>query len=265
MSAVMNGPPLRRGGAGNRALHYALLASLLLHAALLVVSLERTASRESAFPAPIVARLAPPAAPPPSSVPPRPEPPPAIEAPRAKPEPPTPASRPAVRHAPVAKPRPLPVPQPKPAPASRAADPEPTASPAIADAPPAAPVAPSGPSATRSDAQATAPAAPAPDTGPVNKYRDDLIAMARRYKRYPRVAIDNNWEGRVVVQMVVGANGMIASLRVTSSSGHDVLDKQALDMIRKTKPLVPIPPAMRGREFPVEIPVNYNLKDQDSG
>ena len=89
--------------------------------------------------------------------------------------------------------------------------------------------------------------------------------MARRYKRYPRVALDNNWEGRVVVHMVVGANGMIASLRVTTSSGHDVLDRQALDMIRKAKPLVPIPPAMRGREFSVEIPVIYNLKDQESG
>jgi protein TonB len=93
----------------------------------------------------------------------------------------------------------------------------------------------------------------------------DLISMARRYKRYPRVALDNNWEGRVVVRMLIGANGMIASLQVTASSGHDVLDEQALDMIRKAKPLVPIPPAMRGREFPVEIPVHYNLKDQDSG
>lgn len=263
----MNGPPLRRGGAGNRALHYALLASLLLHAALLFVSLEKQASRESPFPEPIVARLAPPAAPEASSVEPRTEPPTprAPEPPRPKLEPPKPVARPAIKPAPIAKPRPIPVPQPKPAPAPRAAEPERPASPSIADAPPAAPVAPSVPSAAPGDARPTAPAAPAHDAGAVDKYRSDLIATARRYKRYPRVALDNNWEGRVVVQMVIGANGMIASLRVTASSGQDVLDKQALDMIRKAKPLVPIPAAMRGREFAVEIPVIYSLKDQDSG
>ena len=93
----------------------------------------------------------------------------------------------------------------------------------------------------------------------------DLMRMARNYKRYPRVALDNNWEGRVVVRMAIGANGMIASISVLTSAGHEVLDKQALDMIQKAKPRVQIPAALRGREFVIEIPVIYNLKDQASG
>ena len=59
------------------------------------------------------------------------------------------------------------------------------------------------------------------------------MSAARRYKRYPRIAMDNNWEGKVEVRMVVGANGMISSITIRSGTGHEVLDQQALDMIRK--------------------------------
>jgi protein TonB len=94
---------------------------------------------------------------------------------------------------------------------------------------------------------------------------EELVEMMRRYKRYPRVALDNNWEGTVVLKMVIGANGMIASLSVVSSTGHEVLDKQAIDMIQKAKGRVPIPSALRGRAYPVEVPVIFSTKDQGSG
>ena len=117
----------------------------------------------------------------------------------------------------------------------------------------------------RIDPQPGPPAQSAPDTGALDIYRLELMQMARKYKRYPRAAMDNNWEGRVVVRMVVGANGMISSISVATSTGHELLDKQALDMIQKAKGGVLIPPALRGREFTLEIPVIYSLKDQDSG
>jgi protein TonB len=93
----------------------------------------------------------------------------------------------------------------------------------------------------------------------------DLMRMARTYKRYPRVAMDNNWEGRVVIRMVIGSNGMISTISVLNSAGHEVLDKQALDMIQKAKPRVQIPAALRGKEFTLEIPVIYSLKEADAG
>jgi hypothetical protein len=36
-------------------------------------------------------------------------------------------------------------------------------------------------------------------------------------------------------------------------------------MIQKAKGGVLIPPTLRGKEFTLEIPVIYSLKDQDSG
>src|SRR5437773_2146791 len=109
------------------------------------------------------------------------------------------------------------------------------------------------------------PGAAAVDEGSLAQYRLQLISAARKYKRYPRVAMDNNWEGDVVVRMVIGANGMISALSIKTSSGHEVLDQQALDMFKKAKPLVQIPPSLRGKEFILELKAIYNLKDQDSG
>jgi protein TonB len=112
---------------------------------------------------------------------------------------------------------------------------------------------------------ASALAAEAPDAGTLAQYRLQLISAAKRYKRYPRVAMDNNWEGDVVVRMVIGANGMLTSVSVKTGSGHEVLDSQALEMFKRATPLVPIPSALRGKEFSIELRAIYNLRDQDSG
>jgi protein TonB len=109
------------------------------------------------------------------------------------------------------------------------------------------------------------PSAEAFDAGSLAQYRLQIISAARKYKRYPRVAMDNNWEGDVVVRMVVGASGIIAALSVKSSSGHEVLDQQALDMFKRAKPLVQIPPALRGKEFAIELRAIYSLRDQEPG
>jgi protein TonB len=111
------------------------------------------------------------------------------------------------------------------------------------------------------DAAPSAPAQAAQETGSLETYRRDLLGMAARYKRYPLVARDNNWEGMATVRLAIGANGMIASLLIEQSSGHAVLDRAALEMIRKAKGAVPIPAALRGKPFVITIPVLYEIKD----
>jgi protein TonB len=64
--------------------------------------------------------------------------------------------------------------------------------------------------------------------------------------------------------MVIGANGMIASATIKTSSGHEILDNQALDMLKKGKTTVPIPASLRGREFLIDVPVIFNLDNPNS-
>ena len=91
-----------------------------------------------------------------------------------------------------------------------------------------------------------------------------IYLAAKKYKRYPRVAMDNNWEGKVVIRMVIGANTMISSMSIKTSSGHDVLDQAAMETLRKAKPLVQIPAGLRGKEFPIDINFIFNLKDENA-
>lgn len=98
------------------------------------------------------------------------------------------------------------------------------------------------------------------DAGTLDQYRLALIVAAKRYKRYPAQAMDKGWQGRVEVRLVIGANGAIQAGMVRTSSGYEILDSQALDMVKNAKPLTPIPSALRGREFTVDIPVIFDLQ-----
>jgi protein TonB len=98
----------------------------------------------------------------------------------------------------------------------------------------------------------------------MEQYRLALIVAARRYKRYPAIAMEKGWQGRVEVQMVIGANGMLANASIKSGSGHEILDNQALDMLKKGKTTVPIPMNLRGREFSIVVPVIFNLDTPNS-
>jgi len=98
------------------------------------------------------------------------------------------------------------------------------------------------------------------EPGTLNRYRMALIASAERYKRYPRQAMDRGWQGKVEVRLVIGENGRTRTASIKTSSGYEVLDRQALDMVKKAKPLTPIPAALRGREFTIDIPVIFDLQ-----
>ena len=261
MSAVIDGE-MRWHRADNRAFNYAVLASLLFHAAVLFSFSLRPARAPQAVPGQIVARLAPKPSAPAAAAPQEP-PKPRVEEPAPPPPPPQ------VWPAPQAKPTPLAKAAPKASKPAAVAKPE-----AVPPAPPVSTTAPApsppAPAATASVPGPAAKADPAPaqssaDEGTLAIYRMELMRMARNYKRYPRVAMDNNWEGKVVIRMVIGSNGMISAISIVNSAGHEILDKQALDMIQKAKPRVQIPSALRGKEFTLEIPVIYSLKEPDAG
>ena len=86
--------------------------------------------------------------------------------------------------------------------------------------------------------------------------------LARRYKKYPRIAQDNNWQGRVELRIAIGEDGALAALAVGRSTGHAVLDDEAQAMIRSAKSKATIPPALRGKSFTLVIPVDFSLKDE---
>jgi len=248
--------PLRR----ERALLWCVLASIALHA---LVLLGLSWGEESAPPRKallvLTARLAPVATGPREQLPPsQPVPPSAKPVPEPRPEP----SKPVAKPAPAAQ-KPVPAEATKTAPAEAAAA-APAA--AAASAQPAAPgqarTAPPAPAGVTTEAGARSGSEA--DAGTLEQYRLALIVATRRYKRYPAIAMEKGWQGRVEVHMVIGANGMIASASIKTSSGHEILDNQALDMLKKGKTTVQIPASLRGREFSIDVPVIFNLDNPNA-
>jgi len=221
-------------GAGPlRPLALALLASLALHV-LVLYALPILKESIRAPAQPLSARLAKPAPEPAKA-----------EPPQQRPLQPAPPPRPA----PVAKT------------AARPAVPAPVAVapvPSVATAQQAAEPALALPSAP----QPAASSASGPDPGTLARYRLELMKVAPRYKRYPRIAQDNNWEGRVELRIAIGGDGAISSFTVRKSTGRAVLDDEAQAMLRTAHANVAIPPALRGSAFNLDIAVDFFLKEE---
>jgi TonB family protein len=225
----------------NRGLHYAIAASVALHALMLftVPDLVDTARRAASIPPQIIARLM--------------EPEPLAPVPAPPMLGPTPPAPPERRKAPPAAKKPAPVistPQPVPAPRL-------PAPPVIADAPVPQPAPP--PVAAVQPPPAQQPAQP-PESLSRDQYRLQLIDEARRHKRYPPLARENNWQGDVRVGVTIGASGR-PTVTLKGSSGYDVLDRQALEMFTQAARAVPVPPSLRGKEFALELRAVYGLED----
>jgi len=235
-----------------RAFAYAVGASLALHAGLLALRKPEPHIPVSAAAPTIIAHLAdqPEALPAPAAAEPKPvplPPPPKLEKRRppktVRPEPaPARPSRFTVAPAPADAPAPVAEPAPAPAPAP---------APQLTPLPP--------PTVGTLGGQVLA--APGHPALFMDKYRRELIGAAVRYKRYPLAARDNGWEGEALVSVNIGPNGELAGLRVDRSSGHGVLDDQALEMFRLAARDVPVPPELRGRAFSFSVRAVYSLKD----
>jgi protein TonB len=221
------------------------------------LSLNRESQRAPSLPGPLVAHLVAPQTPP-AKAEPQPEPP----KPQVQPPPPPPVVKP-----PPPKPTPSPIAKAEPKiPAERPAPAPPApAAPAVEAPPPSAPPSPAaapGPAA-KADPQPASllPGTEGPDALSIRQYSIEVAGFAKKFKVYPRVARDNNWEGKVVIRVAVKANGVNATYSVLVSSGHEVLDKQALEMVTRGRPRAQIPPALQGKEFTFDIPVFYEMKE----
>lgn len=225
--------------AGERdALGTAVLASILLHLALLSALPGWREWQRSPAPVPIIARVV--AEPVRAALPPQATPSPERRSPpkRSEPQREEASAREGLTSAADA---------PGPAQDSSTSTPEPSTSVAVATAP-------------RSEPSSPPPAA---DTGTLAQYRLAIISLAKGFNRYPRIAVENNWQGRAEVRVTLGTDGTIASLGLRSGSGHEILDRQALDMIGRAAPQVALPAALRGREIAVDIPVIFSLKEAE--
>lgn len=78
-------------------------------------------------------------------------------------------------------------------------------------------------------------------------------------KRYPYRARINRWEGRVVLRAVIKEDGHLVDLEVAQSSGHSVLDLDALEIMRQASPLKLDHPLGKPQVV-VQVPISYRMQ-----
>jgi TonB family C-terminal domain len=83
-----------------------------------------------------------------------------------------------------------------------------------------------------------------------------IADIVQRHINYPPIARRMGWEGKVLVSFVLEPNGDIRDLKVLKSCGYEVLDKEALDAIRRSYKDFPKPPV----SVVVKLPISFRLE-----
>jgi protein TonB len=88
---------------------------------------------------------------------------------------------------------------------------------------------------------------------------DTLHAEIERFKAYPYLAKLNRWQGQVVLHVVVESDGQVADIAVAQSSGHALLDEQAVALLRRIGS-VPLRHPLKQPRVVLQIPIGYQLE-----
>jgi len=222
---------------------WAVIASILLHI-LVVVVVPNFKFDELKVPDVLEVELQKPE--PPAAIP---EPPKPIEPP--KPEPIKEVIKPKVTPKPIAKPIEAPSPI-----AQEEAPPPPAVDKVIA----VEPVIESKPEVIAPTPIET-PTPPVDMDNALNEYGGLLGRAIAKHKQYPKIAQMRGWQGDVMLDLKLDGDGNLLTAKVHNSSGHEALDKQALEMVRKASPFPAPPDALRNRTFNITVPVSFKLEN----
>ncbi|TPV94423.1 MAG: energy transducer TonB [Myxococcales bacterium FL481] len=220
----------------------------------------------------------PPEPPPPKIVEPPPPPKPAEPPPppkAAEPSPP-PRPRPSPRRTPTTPPPAAAAPA---KPAAPAAAPTPAVTPA-AGSPATTPLSASPGGPPVASAAPAAPAAKGPASGPqphpgssaggggrrqLTAYGRGIHHAVSAERRYPFAARRLGLTGQAKVRVVIDRNGTLQGKpTLVQSSGHDVLDREAVAAVRRSSPFPPLPPGVGRTTAAFVIPIAFRLTSSRS-
>jgi protein TonB len=111
--------------------------------------------------------------------------------------------------------------------------------------PPPATNLPTGPAAPNLSTPGPAgPAGPVAAEAPLVPAHTRATSKRNPKPEYPSIARRRGWEGKVLLRIDVGADGLPGKVEIAESSGREVLDQSALRTVRRWT----FTPAMRGDE-----------------
>ena len=99
-----------------------------------------------------------------------------------------------------------------------------------------------------------------------NNYLKRVSTRIHKFKQYPREARIAKQEGSVVVQLTLNADGSVRDKDITSSSGVELLDEEALQIFSRAEPFPKFPSALVekiGTQLKFSTSINFKLSDSE--
>lgn len=96
-------------------------------------------------------------------------------------------------------------------------------------------------------------------TAEAERVRDHIASRLAEHFRYPRLARQRGWEGRVVLAFRVQADGRLSDIRVAESSGRAILDEAAVRALRRVGRVPELGERAGVGPLALELPVTYRL------
>ncbi|HUD41206.1 MAG TPA: energy transducer TonB [Dokdonella sp.] len=91
-------------------------------------------------------------------------------------------------------------------------------------------------------------------------WQSRLLGHLEGFRRYPTRALRQRHEGVAYLRFGVDRRGGVHAVRLERSSGSDLLDAEALDVVRRAQPLPAPPPEIEGDPVEVVVPVQFRLR-----
>ncbi len=76
---------------------------------------------------------------------------------------------------------------------------------------------------------------------------------------YPKEAKENNIEGKAHAIFSLSKDGHLMGVEVTGTSGHEILDQEGLDAIRRAAPFPPFPESITVERLNINVTFEYRL------
>ena len=91
----------------------------------------------------------------------------------------------------------------------------------------------------------------------VSNYQGKIVRKLRRALRYPNAAGSRRLRGVAQVGFVISAVGGVGGIHLVASSGSPILDKAALEAVRRAAPFPPIPVEAGRSSWPFTVPLAF--------
>ena len=91
----------------------------------------------------------------------------------------------------------------------------------------------------------------------VSNYPGKIVRKLRRSLRYPKAAKRKRIRGQVIVSFVVSKSGQASGIRLIRGSGSSILDKAALESVRRAAPFPNIPNEAKRSRWAFKVPLAF--------